>query len=425
MNRLRTTYCILLLILFFVCNEAFSQLHSDTVIINFHQSKHDLDLELGDNKKSFDKISETFKTLCTDSIYRISKVSVIGAASPEGSISFNKELSRKRALTIFDHVSTLTLLPDSVMSFTYIGRDWKGLLDKISEDKDIPYREEVDSLVRLIIEHCTANGESGYDWINKLKRLRNGSPYLYMYKNIFPDLRATRLMLTYEKRVKEEPEQQVEIVKLPTSLNTDAFAMAEEDTLVQETLRSPIVMALKSNLLYDALLVPNIGAEFYLGKDMSLSLNWQYAWWNTDNWYWRIYGGEIAFRKWFGSKSKSAPLTGHHVGVFGQAMTYDFMAFGKKGYMSGDPGEDLYDHADVAIGVEYGYSTPISKRLNLDFVVGFGYHGGSYNEYRLVDNCYEYMIRKKRQFIGPLKAEVTLSWMLNIPRGNAKKGGTR
>ena len=408
-----------------MCNEAFSQLHSDTVIINFHQSKHDLDLELGDNKKSFDKISETFKTLCTDSIYRISKVSVIGAASPEGSISFNKELSRKRALTIFDHVSTLTLLTDSVMSFTYIGRDWKGLLNKISEDKDIPYREEVDSLVRLIIEHCSANGESGYDWINKLKRLRNGSPYLYLYKNIFPDLRATRLMLTYEKREKEEPEQQVEIVKLPTSLNTDAFAMAEEDTLVQETPSSPIVMALKSNLLYDALLVPNIGAEFYVGSGISVSLNWQYAWWNTDNWYWRTYGGEVAVRKWLGNNEQASQLTGHHVGIFGQLITFDFMAFGKKGYMSGDSHTDLYDRPYLVAGLEYGYSAPIAKNLNLDFVIGIGYHGGKYNEYRKVDDCYESIVRKKRHFIGPVKAEVTLSWLVDMKDIKIWKGGTR
>ena len=49
-------------------------------------------------------------------------------------------------------------------------------------------------------------------------------------------------------------------------------------------------------MLYDALLVPNIGVEFYLGKDWSMSANWMYAWWKTDrrHWYWRTYGGDIA-----------------------------------------------------------------------------------------------------------------------------------
>ena len=87
-------------------------------------------------------------------------------------------------------------------------------------------------------------------------------------------------------------------------------------------------------MLYDALLVPNIGVEFYLGKDWSVGANWMYAWWKTDrrHWYWRTYGGDMVIRKWLGKAAKEKPLTGHHLGLYGQIFTYDFET-GGKGYM--------------------------------------------------------------------------------------------
>ena len=33
-------------------------------------------------------------------------------------------------------------------------------------------------------------------------------------------------------------------------------------------------------MLYDALLIPNIGVEMYLGKRWSVAANWMYGWWN-------------------------------------------------------------------------------------------------------------------------------------------------
>ena len=71
-----------------------------------------------------------------------------------------------------------------------------------------------------------------------------------------------------------------------------------------------LYLAVKTNMLYDALLVPNIGVELYLGKDWSVGANWMYAWWKTDrrHWYWRTYGGDIAIRKWFGKAPRKSLL---------------------------------------------------------------------------------------------------------------------
>ena len=179
--------------------------------------------------------------------------------------------------------------------------------------------------------------------------------------------------------------------------------------------------ALKSNLLYDAALVPNIGAELILPKGWSVTGSWEYAWWNTPSWYWRVYGGELALRKWFG-RIAERPLTGHHVGLYTQALTYDFLV-GGRGYQSGDPGQDLFDRASYAVGLEYGYSYPLTTNLHLDFVLGMGYQGGKYNVYSHQDDCYVWEGTKRRSFVGPTKAEVSLVWLLKRHTIKSKKGG--
>ena len=181
--------------------------------------------------------------------------------------------------------------------------------------------------------------------------------------------------------------------------------------------KKPVYMAVKTNLLYDLAFVPNIGLEVSLGKKWSMVGNWMYAWWKCDhrNNYWRTYGGELEFRKWFGPKASAKPLTGHHLGVYLQGVTYDF-EHGKTGYLS---------DFSYGVGIAYGYSAPIARRLNLDFVIGVGYFGGEYKEYLPIDGHYVWQATKDRQWFGPTKAEVSLVWLIGRGNVNAKKGGKR
>ena len=170
-------------------------------------------------------------------------------------------------------------------------------------------------------------------------------------------------------------------------------------------------MAIKSNMLFDAAMTPNAGIEFYLGAGFSLSANWQYAWWKRDKsaFYWRTYGGDVEARYWFGKAAKEKPLTGHHVGLYGQLFTYDF-EFGGKGLLA--------PKWSWAAGASYGYSLPIHRVLNIDFVVGAGYHTGIYYEYIPIDGQYVWQATKRRHWIGPTKAEVTLVWLIGCDNYN-------
>ena len=152
-----------------------------------------------------------------------------------------------------------------------------------------------------------------------------------------------------------------------------------------------------------------------------------HAWWHSDphHWYWRIYGAELGFRKYFGRATKKNPLTGHHIGVYGQILTYDF-ELGNIGIIGGQPLGDIIDEPNYIAGLEYGYSLPVARHLNLDFSVGFGYHWGIFYEYLPVDGCYVWQATKKRNYIGPTKAGISLVWLIGKENINGtRKGGER
>lgn len=191
-----------------------------------------------------------------------------------------------------------------------------------------------------------------------------------------------------------------------------------EPVIEEPACKNNLFMSISNNGLYDLLLIPNIGAEIYLGKDWSIDANWHYAWWKTDkrHRYWRTYGGDLSVRKWFGKASKIKPLTGHHVGLYGQMITYDF-EWGGRGYLA--------DRWSWAVGFDYGYSLPIARRLNLDFSIGIGYHWGKYDEYLPIDNCYVWQETNNRKYFGPTKAEVSLVWLIGCDNYNKQKGGKK
>lgn len=192
--------------------------------------------------------------------------------------------------------------------------------------------------------------------------------------------------------------------------------------------KKPFYMAVKTNMLFDVLTIPNLGVEFYLGSKFSIMANYYHSWWDGSkkDIYWRYYGGDVAVRWWFGKASRVKPLQGHHLGIYGQVMTYDF-AWNGKGILGANPGEHMFtkDSPQYSVGLEYGYSVPIARRLNLDFTIGVGYHGGIFHEYQNIDGHYVWQVTKRRQYFGPTKAEISLVWLIGRGNYNEKKGGKR
>lgn len=396
---------------------------TDSATLQFRQGKSILDPSLDKNQEHLDRLMKHLQSAeSTDSALRFSSIKVIGAASPEGGVKINHELSRRRADRIFNYFSERTELPDSVTQFIFIGRDWNGLKYLVEKDPNVPYSADVLSLLDSIIEDVNVSGKDSEQNLLKLKQLHGGAPYSYMYRELFPELRKSKLLVSYAYLYPERMFPQMPLTPIDVTAVPNGNIGYIEDIYSGYKNCRPFYMALKTNLLYDALALPSIGAEFYLGKDWSVVGNWTYGWWdkNSTHRYWRAYGGDLAIRKWFGKAAATKPLTGHHLGIYGGVVTYDF-EFGGKGYMGGKPGGTLWERCNYMAGIEYGYSLPIARRLNLDFTLGVGYMGGKVVEYVPRDEVYVWQKTKHLNWIGPTKAEISLTWLIGCDNYNRRK----
>ena len=395
----------------------------DSVRIHFRQSKFEFDTLYNGNRDSINFFRRSLATLKEENPYAaVRKVIVYGGASPEGSIAINKNLSEKRAKRIFTLFSNLPELKPDLTEFIFLGRDWKGLRRMVAADGATPYQEEALTLIDRIIER-NRNGENdGAGNLKELKALQKGKPYAYMLKNFFPYLRTAQVMLEYEviehipDSLMPPPSYANEIVSVPPMLQAPDYIYHEPE---MEKECEPFYMNLHTNMLYDLAAVPNIGAEFYLGKNWSIGANWMYAWWSKDSShrYWRIYGGDLNVRKWFGSKANAKPLTGHHLGILAQAQTWDF-EFGNKGWMGGKPGKNIFARANYGASIEYGFSLPVAERLNIDFSIAAGYIGGKYVTYDVQGPSYVWTATKQFNWFGPTKAEISLVWQIGCGNRN-------
>ncbi|MBD5174709.1 MAG: DUF3575 domain-containing protein [Bacteroidales bacterium] len=426
---------------------------ADSTEIHFRISSSGLDFGWDTNGVKLEGVKQRINEIsAADTSLIISSLRIVGSASPEGSAKYNRLLSEKRANAVYDYLREVVSLPDSITNIEYLGRNWKGLYDLVASDPAVPSHPEVLALLRGVEKSSELSTSESNNLLYQLKRLRGGEPYIYMYRQLFPALRTSYVYVEYENRpdlgldrvVPEETDgvgsQPADSVVAASDETDSAHCTTTDvDLPASPTLYSddrpavqagkgagkPFYMNVRTNMLFDILAVPNIGAEFYVGKNISVYANWMYSWWDSDSHhrYWRIYGGELGARVWFGDKAHAKPLTGHHIGIYGGLLTFDF-EWGGTGYMGGLPGGTLWDRSLVNAGVEYGYSLPVSRNLNIDFSIGIGHLRGNYIKYFPFDN--EYYIQKeyKMRFWGPTKLEVSLVWLIGRGNYNNQKGGS-
>ena len=396
--------------------------NKDSLQIYFRQGKTLWAPEYMDNDRRLSEFVGRLSELRRSQVMsKISKIYIVSGASPEGSYALNRRLSDGRAERIRNVLKQYISLPDSVIVTDSRGVNWKDLYTKV-EASNMQYRDEVLDIIQNTPELDQSKGYN-YELRKKtLEKLHGGAPYRYMYKEMFPELRIFNLQIEIDWERYEQAQREVakemgllEKEESPELVIYDTIRDPWPEPLQIELPKQPKpwYMAVKTNMLYDALLTPNIGVEFYLGKNYTISADWMYAWWKKHSiaWWHRTYGGDLEFRRYFGRVANEKPLQGWHVGLYGGIVTYDF-DWGGRGYLG--------DRWSYGGGLSFGYSMPWKRRLNLDFTVGIGYLGGEYKEYLPLDGCYVWQCTKQRNYIGPTKIEVSLVWL--IGRGNYNEG---
>lgn len=384
-----------------------------------------LELSYRDNAANMKALTQGIQTIKGNPCVQLQHIRILSAASPEGNSALNKRVAKRRGERLRDYLKETLVLPDSIFTVSSAGEDWQGLAALIAKEKT-PWRNKALQIIRHTPEWVTRNGKVVDGRKRQLQNLDGGKAWKYMLDNHFYTLRTGAVVVCEVKTLAAEStpsaaearQEQARSEQASQSPSSPPFP-AIPSQVHPESQAPPVAsyFALKSNLLYDALLVPNLSLEASIGSGWTLGAGGMLAWWSKDakHRYWRIYGGDLEIRKYFGTLSKSKPLQGHHLGIYGDFLTYDF-EFGAKGYQS---------KATYAAGIKYGYSHPIANRLNLDFALGIGYLHSNYKTYVPRDGCYVYQETKKRKWLGPTQAEISLVWLLGKGNTNKKKGGKK
>lgn len=181
------------------------------------------------------------------------------------------------------------------------------------------------------------------------------------------------------------------------------------------------LFALKTNLLFDAALMPNIEIEVPIGHRWSVNGEYMFPWWlfEGDKYSLQILMGGLEGRYWLGSRANRESrdvLTGHFLGLYAGGGKYD-LQWKANGYQ----GEFF-----IAAGISYGYARKIARNLRLEFNIGIGVLRTDYRHYHARDNYQTLLWQEngKYTWFGPTKAKISLVWLLSR-KVKVQKGGAK
>lgn len=354
----------------------------------FKLGKYDIDESLKDNNKTIDSVLMTIRDLKLKKASDI-KIHITSYASLESSDAFNAKLTSNRTNALKGYLSKFELVDPNMFIAEANIFDWDRLIE-LTEQMPCPNKDEALRIMRTIPSSVTVEGNMRKEMLQKLD---GGTTYEYMRQFFFPEMRNSKLTIT--ATVPEvEPVPEPEPAKVEYTPVSDKWLFPRRG-----------VFALRTNMLMDAITVPNIGIEAYVSENVSIGFNWMYSWWHSDkhNLYWRTYGGDLHADYWFDTRKHL--WSGHHAGIYGQMVTYDFEWKGT-GYLG--------PKFSWGGGINYGYALWINPHITIDFNIGIGYFGGKYYEYIPSEkrNVYLWQKTKHLNWVGPTKLEVSFVWKI-------------
>lgn len=167
----------------------------------------------------------------------------------------------------------------------------------------------------------------------------------------------------------------------------------------------PYCVAVRTNLLYDALLLPTLGIEWRIDADWGIKLDGSLSWWGDEKGkvqkMWLI-NPEVR-RYMLRDRRFYAGISGN----YGQCNLYKY-ALG--GILSGDTG---YQGDFWSAGLTVGYQLRLSGRFSMDFNVGLGYTRFAYDTFGMIDGVRVSKARNlTKNFWGPTQAGISLMWTI-------------
>lgn len=196
---------------------------------------------------------------------------------------------------------------------------------------------------------------------------------------------------------KKEPDGQTAVQQQPEQPSSEVLPVVSQP----ETYR----FALRTNLLYDAFLLPTLGVEWRVNRDWGVKLDGSLSWWGSNS--------DKVQKVWLLNPEVRRYLLRDrrfYVGASGSYGEYNIYKYPVGSLFSKDTG---YQGTLWSAGVTVGYQLCLSPHFSVDFNLGLGYTRSKYDSFGMTDGVRVSKERgKTKNFFGPTQAGISLVWIL-------------
>lgn len=170
-------------------------------------------------------------------------------------------------------------------------------------------------------------------------------------------------------------------------------------------------VALKTNLIYDALANVNLGLEFKMAPRWSFDINGNFNCWSfNDHKQWKHWMVQPEFRYWF-----CEALHGNFIGLelhggqynIGKVNT-DFSFLGTNFAVLKD---QRYQGWYAGAGLTYGHAWMLSKHWNIEAEIGIGWSYTRFDSYPCAECGTKIIDNGVHNYFGPTKAALNLVYI--------------
>ena len=169
-------------------------------------------------------------------------------------------------------------------------------------------------------------------------------------------------------------------------------------------------VALKSNLLYDATLSPNLGIEIGLAPRWTLDLSGNVNLWTVDGHKWKHWLVQTEARYWFCRR-----FAGHFVVLHAIGGQYNFGNLDIDMKFLGSDFSKLKDRRyqgwGAGAGIAYGYAWPVHPHWNIEAEIGVGWIYTRYDSYPCAKCGTKLESNRPHNYFGPTKAAVNIVYL--------------
>lgn len=399
---------------------------------HFRASSASLEQEYMSNGKSLGALDAIL--LRSSFIEKTDSLIVLAGASPDGDWENNNRLAQNRAKAIKSYIAERcqALHRDKIKTYLTVSQ-WAELIPLVKADCAYPYQT---AILAILSEQGTPAATE-----HRLRKLAKGDAWPYISTNYLSQFRSGDASIiffiegkavTLDEAVKIDPSTTVSLPKIDSTLliqsaPVSAFTEKTQEqvsvpSLQQAAIEEPPVwrplLAVKTNLLFDAASLLNVEVEVPIGKRWSIAGEWIFPWWLWERQQvcLQVLSGNLEGRYWFGNRNDHPKLTGWFAGFYIGAGLYD-LEWKTKGYQ----GEFF-----IAAGLSGGYAHTINKSgtMRMEYSLGIGYMQTEYREYIPINGgeILSWQRDGRYSWFGPTRAKVSLVWMINH---KSKKGGVK